>query len=230
MGKQQRKDAGKPRYTAYMLWAKDVRQQMLNSNPDLDFASVSKRLSEMWANVPGNQKFNWKRRARRLASTIKNSKAKGKPLTTNINSKQFVQTYLNKGQGIVKDTKKPKKEETITKKTPQKIAASPKKQSSLESPIRNGGGREKTSITPMDIAAHLSILGDSLEIIGSRLKEHEGQIAVSGSLSVLLDSLLCSISPLMCLTTHIPQLRSCTSTRDQFQQTLDNIAYIMPGQ
>lgn len=47
MGKAQRKDKGKTRYTAYMLWAKEARHQISNSNPEMDFASVSKRLGEM---------------------------------------------------------------------------------------------------------------------------------------------------------------------------------------
>ncbi|XP_050075361.1 HMG box-containing protein 4 [Anopheles maculipalpis] len=83
---------------------------------------------------------------------------------------------------------------------------------------------------PTDVAAHLSLLGDSLTIIGERLKEHEGQITVSGSLSVLLDSLICSLGPLMCLTLQIPGLdRNSDHLRELFRTTLDNIAYVMPG-
>ncbi|XP_049299230.1 HMG box-containing protein 4 isoform X2 [Anopheles funestus] len=83
---------------------------------------------------------------------------------------------------------------------------------------------------PTDVAAHLSLLGDSLTIIGERLKEHEGQITVSGSLSVLLDSLICSLGPLMCLTLQIPGMeRNSDHLRELFRTTLDNIAYVMPG-
>ncbi|XP_058055048.1 HMG box-containing protein 4 isoform X2 [Anopheles bellator] len=81
---------------------------------------------------------------------------------------------------------------------------------------------------PTDVAAHLTLLGDSLMLIGERLKEHE--IAVSGSLSVLLDSLICSLGPLMCLTLQIPGMdRNSDHLRHLFQNTLDNIAYVMPG-
>ena len=45
-------------------------------------------------------------------------------------------------------------------------------------------------VAPIDAAAHLKLLGESLSVIGQRLTEHKGQIAVAGSLSVLLDSLL----------------------------------------
>ena len=34
-------------------------------------------------------------------------------------------------------------------------------------------------------------------------------MAVSGSLSVLLDSILCALGPLTCLTAQIPQLNGC---------------------
>merc|ERR1711997_266243 len=79
---------------------------------------------------------------------------------------------------------------------------------------------------PMEIAAHLKLLGESLSTIGERLCEHEGQIAVSGSLSVLLDSLLCATAPLLCLTQQVPELDGIPP--DTLQKILDNIAYIMP--
>lgn len=55
----------------------------------------------------------------------------------------------------------------------------------------------------------------------------QGQIAVSGSLSVLLDSLLCVLGPLLCLTQQIPEMNICP--QQQLNKILDNIAYIMPG-
>uniref|UniRef100_A0A1I8MBM7 HMG box domain-containing protein n=1 Tax=Musca domestica TaxID=7370 RepID=A0A1I8MBM7_MUSDO len=85
------------------------------------------------------------------------------------------------------------------------------------------------TIEPIDAAAHLKLLGESLTIIGERLKDHEGQIAVSGSLSVLLDSLLCSLGPLLCLTTCLPGLEKKTKLKTNLAVTLDNIAYVMPG-
>ncbi|ESN96454.1 hypothetical protein HELRODRAFT_189247 [Helobdella robusta] len=85
----------------------------------------------------------------------------------------------------------------------------------------------KHLIEPMDVAAHLKLLGESLTLIGTRLCEHQGTIAVQGSLSVLLDSLLCSLGSLMCLTNQIPQLD--LDLEELNRETLDNIAYIMPG-
>lgn len=50
---------------------------------------------------------------------------------------------------------------------------------------------------------------------------------VSGSLSVLLDSLLCATGPLLCLTQQVEEL-NCIPP-ETLSRTLDNIAYIMPG-
>jgi len=80
---------------------------------------------------------------------------------------------------------------------------------------------------PLDVASHLHLLGESLSVIGTRLKEHEGQIAVSGSLSVLLDSVLCALGPLLCLTRLNPETNGCPP--ETLTRILDNIAYIMPG-
>ncbi|XP_045122036.1 HMG box-containing protein 4-like isoform X2 [Portunus trituberculatus] len=85
-----------------------------------------------------------------------------------------------------------------------------------------------TGTHPIDVAAHIKLLGESLNNIGQKLKEHEGQIAVSGSLSVLLDSMLCVLGPLTCLADHVAHLKGSVS-QSTLTQTLDNIAYIMPG-
>jgi len=96
-------------------------------------------------------------------------------------------------------------------------------------PMTNNSGLYKvTGIEPIDAAAHLKLLGESLSVIGQRLTEHKGQIAVSGSLSVLLDSLLCAMGPLVCLTKQVPELQSAVP-QEKLNRILDNIAYVMPG-
>ncbi|XP_015906020.1 HMG box-containing protein 4 [Parasteatoda tepidariorum] len=79
----------------------------------------------------------------------------------------------------------------------------------------------------IDSAAYLKLLGDSLSVIGQRLTEHEGQLAVSGIFSVLLDTILCVVGPLLCLTSESPVLNSLS--QDVSKRTLDSIAYFMPG-
>jgi len=83
-----------------------------------------------------------------------------------------------------------------------------------------------TSTNPVDVAAHFSLLGESLGIIGERLKEHEGP-NISGSLSVMLDSFLCATAPLLCLTQQVPELNHIPP--EKLSRMMDNIAYLMPG-
>jgi len=83
------------------------------------------------------------------------------------------------------------------------------------------------STEPIDVAAHLALLGESLGIIGQRLKEHQGQIAVNGSVSVLLDSLLCALGPLLCLTQQVTEIN--VNSQETMSRLMDDIAYIMPG-
>ncbi|XP_042341749.1 uncharacterized protein LOC121942570 [Plectropomus leopardus] len=80
---------------------------------------------------------------------------------------------------------------------------------------------------PVSAAAHLHLLGESLSLIGHHLQETSKMVSVSSSLSLLLDSLLCALGPLICLTTQIPELRSCN--QHTLASTLENIAYVMPG-
>ncbi|XP_023330322.1 HMG domain-containing protein 4 [Eurytemora carolleeae] len=121
----------------------------------------------------------------------------------------------------------------ISKTSPQKVGLMSSPAAILKSPlgspqldIKLNTGKAPES-EPVYIASHLKLLGESLSIIGERLTEHEGQIAVSGSLSVLLDSLLCAMGPLMCLTQRVPELNGADP--NLLAQTLDNVAYIMPG-
>ncbi|XP_058463014.1 HMG box-containing protein 4 [Malaya genurostris] len=244
-GKTQRKDKGKRRFTAYMLWAKEARKQML-ANPDLDFGSISKRLGEMWANVPSNQKHNWKRRAKRIANKFKqqgNEKALDAPFVKRyLHLEQSVSsppaavattgtsTPVSSGSNVASTRGKKVQQKLNVISVDSKSLVVPSAHLSPESPSKGSGHVKLPGCQPTDVAAHLKLLGDSLTIIGERLKEHEGQIAVSGSLSVLLDSLLCSLGPLMCLTVHIPGLQAdAEHLKEVFQNTLDNIAYVMPG-
>lgn len=196
--KSKSKAKGRPRFTAYMLWAKANRHQVLQEAPNMDFAAISKRLGDIWSNsVPMSEKWTWKRKANQLS------------LKTARQQQRLAQ---------------------------MEAAASAKKPAGHRNVSGTGRSLPQSSPTemfkvngtePLDCAAHLKLLGESLSVIGKRLTEHEGQIAVSGSLSVLLDSLLCSMAPLLCLTQQIPEFNGVPE--ETLVQMLDNIAYIMPG-
>ncbi|CAK1546467.1 unnamed protein product [Leptosia nina] len=214
--KAQRKDKGKTRITAYMMWAKEARNELLRKHPDMDFSAISKRLGEMWANVNYNERYLWKRKAKRFAM-LKSQEAQG---TTKIISNPSVTPVKHAGPG-----RPPKHRPPPVQTTPpqQALVISPV---STSSGANNSGMYRVTGCGAVEVAAHLRLLGESLAIIGERLKEHEGQIAVSGSVSVLLDTLLCSLAPLIAVTRAVPAIAPPARL---LQDTLHNIAYIMPG-
>lgn len=257
--KAQRKDKGKTRFTAYMLWAKEIRQELMKANPELDFSQTSKKLGELWATVPFNEKYIWKRRAKRLAakggvrpdkfqqgagstggtvistantimtSVVTNKKAKSTPARKFINKQQQPPSVTPMNQQITQNNHTVSTSVLPVSPTEPTVSRSNKSAAAglVSEPVVGPGLYKVVGTQPIDVAAHLRLLGESLSIIGERLKEHEGQIAVSGSLSVLLDSLLCVLGPLLCLTQQVPEMNVCP--QQQLTKMLDNIAYIMPG-
>lgn len=80
---------------------------------------------------------------------------------------------------------------------------------------------------PMTAAAYLHLLGEALLLIGHNLQETDKRVCMSTSLSVLLDSLLCTLAPLMSLSSQIPELRGCLE--HTVDPTLENVSHLMPG-
>ncbi|KAJ8683713.1 hypothetical protein QAD02_019505 [Eretmocerus hayati] len=80
---------------------------------------------------------------------------------------------------------------------------------------------------PIDVAAHLKLLGESLTLIGGRLKYYNKPVVTSDCITVLLDSLLCAMGSLICLLQEVTGIRLRDPT--PMLKTLENISYIMPG-
>ncbi|XP_033738827.1 HMG domain-containing protein 4-like isoform X2 [Pecten maximus] len=218
------KEKKKKRLTAYTMWCNTVRNKVLSENQGMDFAQLSRRLGEIWQGLPAKAKMAWKRKAKREARKllgkgllISTSKGGGGVITTTIPSSQAMSAAAAAAAA-----------NTTAHATPT-LQATPPSQPAKVTPIQ----REEQSTTkafgiePIDVSAHLKLVGESLSIIGMRLQEHRGLIAVQGSLSVLLDSVLCALGPLMCLTTQIPEMNGCSS--ETHSRTLDNVAFFMPG-
>lgn len=218
--KSQRKDKGKSRFTAYMVWAKEVRQELSKQFPDMDFTTMARRLSELWATVPTSEREHWKRKAKKegLKKAKSKSDAPLMPSRKFINKKGGPIAPLHNSQPVL-PIKPPVHSQADL--TPTK--SSPVKTTEASSPVAPHG---VSPTAPIMVAAHLKLMGESLSIIGERLQEHEGQIAVSGSLSVLLDSLLCTVGPLLCLTQHVDEI---ALDPELLTRILGNVAYIMPG-
>ncbi|XP_065332172.1 HMG box-containing protein 4 isoform X2 [Cloeon dipterum] len=246
--KAQRKDKGKTRYTAYMLWAKQARKDALKFDPDMDFSTTSKKLGEMWGLVPTSEKLSWRRRAKRLSAKqkleenrafaqgqqrkLKNTAPPPQPKPSPAKPKQDrrAQGQLNTLAAAAAVAQQQQLSQQQQLQNALAVAASEVSKSPVKSsPVDTHSATifKPVSTAPVDVAAHLKLLGESLSNIGERLKEHEGQIAVSGSVSVLLDSLICAMGPLLCLTQQVPEFNVCS--QEQLSQTLDYIAYIMPG-
>lgn len=224
------KEKKRKRLTAYTMWCNSVRYKVLNENPGIDFAQLSRRLGEIWQSVPAKDKMAWKRKAKREARKLL---GKGLLITTGKGGgSSQSQTSVSGAQAVPSSSTTPPpiyhppirhhsgKHHSSNNSTATVSAAKLQEDQS-------GSPSKMLGIDPIDTAAHLKLVGDSLSIIGIRLQEHRGLIAVQGSLSVLLDSLLCAVGPLMCLTTQVPELNGCSAKTHI--RVLDNIAYIMPG-
>lgn len=206
-GKKMRKDKGKPRFTAYMLWAKANRDNVVkeltggNTQPT-DFTAVTKRLSEIWSSVPMSEKYQWKKKASKLSYKMARQ-----------------QVFQARREAA----------------TAAAAAASPKPSGGSTGRLRSPPPPpipmpvlRVTGTEPLDSAAHLKLLGESLKGLGQRLNERKGQIPVTGSLCVLLDSMLCAMAPLLCVTQQVPELQEAIP-QETLNKMLDNIAYIIPG-
>ena len=45
------------RISAYLLWAREVRDFVVHANPTLDFSQINKRLGAMWNTLPDAKKY-----------------------------------------------------------------------------------------------------------------------------------------------------------------------------
>ncbi|MEE6515535.1 hypothetical protein FKM82_024378, partial [Ascaphus truei] len=168
-----------------------------------DFGELSKKLAEVWKQLAEKDKLVWKQKA------------------------QYLQHKQNKAEATTVKRKPSASETSSRSRGSSSGLPSPHKKSPSSLLSFSSSPAKVPDTEPIDVAAHLQLLGESLSLIGHRLQETEGMVAVSGSLSVLLDSILCALGPLVCLTSHVPQLNACP--KQVLSNTLDNIAYVMPG-
>ncbi|XP_073405646.1 HMG domain-containing protein 4 isoform X2 [Dendrobates tinctorius] len=204
--KKKKEEAEKPKkknVSAYQVFSKEYRGSIIAEHPGIDFGELSKKLAEVWKQLPEKDKLVWKQKA------------------------QYLQHKQNKAEATTVKRKSSPSESSSRNKGSSSGLSSPHKKSPSSLASFSSSPAKVPDTEPIDLAAHLQLLGESLSLIGHRLQETEGMVAVSGSLSVLLDSILCAMSPLVCLTSHVPELNGCP--KQVLSNTLDNIAYVMPG-
>ncbi|XP_012374833.1 HMG domain-containing protein 4 isoform X2 [Dasypus novemcinctus] len=193
----------KKNMSAYQVFCKEYRVTIVADHPGIDFGELSKKLAEVWKQLPEKDKLIWKQKA------------------------QYLQHKQNKAEATTVKRKASSSEGSVKVKASSTGVLSPQKKSPPTTMLLPTSPAKAPETEPIDVAAHLQLLGESLSLIGHRLQETEGMVAVSGSLSVLLDSIICALGPLACLTTQLPELNGCP--KQVLSNTLDNIAYIMPG-
>ncbi|NXW58881.1 HMGX4 protein, partial [Eurystomus gularis] len=193
----------KKNMSAYQVFCKEYRTTIVSEHPGIDFGELSKRLAEVWKQLPEKDKLIWKQKA------------------------QYLQHKQNKAEATTVKRKASSSDGAPKIKASPTGVTSPHKKSPTSTVVVPSSPAKAPETDPIDVAAHLQLLGESLSLIGHRLQETEGMVAVSGSLSVLLDSIICALGPLTCLTTQLPELNGCP--KHILSNTLDNIAYIMPG-
>ncbi|XP_010614228.1 HMG domain-containing protein 4 isoform X1 [Fukomys damarensis] len=193
----------KKNMSAYQVFCKEYRVTIVADHPGIDFGELSKKLAEVWKQLPEKDKLIWKQKA------------------------QYLQHKQNKAEATTVKRKASSSEGSAKVTAPSAGVLSPQKKSPPTTMLFPASPARAPETEPIDVAAHLQLLGESLSLIGHRLQETEGMVAVSGSLSVLLDSIICALGPLACLTTQLPELNGCP--RQVLSNTLDNIAYVMPG-
>ncbi|KAI1295668.1 HMG domain-containing protein 4 [Halotydeus destructor] len=198
--------------TAYTLWSKENRPKIAKNGPGLDFAGISKKLGEVWQALPKNEKMQWKKRAARVA---------GRTLQGGIISTGSQPSAPFPSRGTARTGRLQPElltslniENGVSKFTPKFIAPT-------SADLRH------VDTSPFDVAAHLKILGESLTLVGKKLAEQNDEVTINGTLSLLLDSTLCALGPLMCLTTLMDETDGCPA--EVHKKTLENISYIMPG-
>lgn len=213
-GKKKRPPRRAP--TAYMLYCNSQRPKVVAESPGIDFAQISRTLGVMWQCLSKKEKMMWRRKSKKLAG-------KGSTLISTGKGSRKESAAASSAAGPAMN--QPSMRTPVSSRSTKSGAGAPAPsaigEDTPQSPVKGFG------IEPIDIAAHLKLLGESLSIIGMRLQEHKGLIAVQGSLSVLLDSLLCACGPLMALTQQVPGLDGCSESTHA--RTLDSVAYIMPG-
>ncbi|XP_042227995.1 uncharacterized protein LOC121870277 [Homarus americanus] len=184
--KAQRKDKGKSRFTAYMLWAREIRPGIIQANPNMDFSAVNKRLGELWALVPTTQKYNWKRRAKRLAAK---GNQKGSMISTGKAAKQSQNTVrsnlINKGgvkpQQVIRTTsKQPDVGQSAPAPTQKTHVATPKRVARIGSPRTRQ--KASDSLTKGEVSRNITE-GFTVVSEGVKIEEEVEQVTTQSVLT-----------------------------------------------
>lgn len=200
-------DDKKRKVTAYMIWSKQMREKISKRFPGLEFGDVSKKLGDMWKKMPEKEKQMWKVRNKATQQAETESSA----------------ATVRKGGSKMIETgpKKPPPQTKYSNGPPLPVLPDPEMVMNREL-----GRLPPPSMEPLDSAAYLSLLGESFNTLS--VKTRMGSQVVQGADTMLLDSLLCAMIPLISLLRQIPELRDCVD-HSTLRNCFSNIAHIVPG-
>ncbi|XP_029445993.1 HMG domain-containing protein 4 isoform X2 [Rhinatrema bivittatum] len=136
----------KKNMSAYQVFCKEYRVNIVAEYPGIDFGELSKKLAEVWKQLPEKEKLVWKQKA------------------------QYLQHKQNKAEATTVK-RKPSASEAASKAKAGVI--SPHKKSPSSSLAVSSSPAKVPETEPIDVAAHLQLLGESLSLIGHRLQETE---------------------------------------------------------
>ncbi|XP_077969094.1 uncharacterized protein LOC144422933 [Styela clava] len=215
ISKQQEK---KKKTTGYMMWANQMRPKVSRQYPGLEFGDVSKKLGDLWKRMPDKEKQMWKFRNAKLEKQSQQSQ---------------MRTIKKTGGKMIETGPRKKMIETGPKK---KLSPLKHHMTASSPPVKNPVAAMNAELErlpppttePLDSAAYLSLLGESFIKLSAKTKKVESKVVIQGAESILLDSLVCALTPLLSLTLQIPEL---SGALDQtiMANTFSNVAHIMPG-
>lgn len=188
--------------TAYTMWCNSYRAKLQAQCPGMRFGAMNKKLGEVWWSIPLKEKNQWKRRAKRLATH-------GAP--KNLDSMKYLGS-----KAIVSLQRNNIPITPVAKSEPVSRLAN------VPTPVY-----KITQTEPIDIAAYLQVMGDSLFTIGTGLAKR-GDAKVQGSLTMLLDSFLSGVSSLLALTQQVPELDGDIEAATH-QQRMADVAHFIPN-
>nr|XP_026691149.1 transcription factor protein isoform X2 [Ciona intestinalis] len=207
----------KRKASGYNLWSSKMRKQVATQFPGLQFGDVSKKLGDLWKKIPEKEKQMWKFRSVKMVNQLER-------LHSSTTKRKLGSKMIETG---------PKKK---AKAAMQQKLARINTESQEFPPHKNPEQtmkRELAKIPPpsveaIDAAAHFHLLGEALLAIGKTVRASRSVASTTGTLSLLLDSMVCSFVPLLTLTNQVPELNGALPD-ELMSDTFANISYYMPG-
>ncbi|NXU86172.1 HMGX4 protein, partial [Xiphorhynchus elegans] len=139
----------KKNMSAYQVFCKEYRTTIVSEHPGIDFGELSKKLAEVWKQLPEKDKLIWKQKAQYLQH--KQNKAEATTVKRKASSSDGAPKMKASPTGVISPQKKSPTSTVVVPSSPAKVPET----------------------DPIDVAAHLQLLGESLSLIGHRLQETE---------------------------------------------------------